>query len=71
MSSAEQAASAAADQFAKAKVEIDALVADLQDQAVSDATVQRLKNLSQQFDDKVPDKPAPTPTPEPGPTPTP
>jgi hypothetical protein len=57
MSSAEAAASAAADQLVKAKTEIDAVLAELQDQAVSDATVARLQSLSQSFDDLNPDAP--------------
>lgn len=62
MSSAEQAATAAADQFAKAKVEIDGVIGELQDQSVSDATIERLQGLSEAFDAVVPD--APTPEPE-------
>lgn len=61
MTSAESAASAAADQFGKAKVEIDGVIAELQDQSVSDATIQRLQNLSQAFDDVVPDAPVEPP----------
>jgi hypothetical protein len=61
MSSAEQAASGVADQLGKAKGEIDGVIADLQDQAVSDATVERLQNLSQALDDVVPDQPEPEP----------
>jgi hypothetical protein len=72
MSSAETAATGAADQFAKAKGEIDGVITELQDQSVSDATIQRLQNLSQAFDDVVPDAPAePEPTPEPEPEPAP
>jgi ElaB/YqjD/DUF883 family membrane-anchored ribosome-binding protein len=70
MSSAEAAASAAADQLVKAKTEIDAVLAELQDQAVSDATVARLQALSQSFDDVVPDAPVEPPA-EPEPTPEP
>ena len=76
MTSAEQAASGAADQLAKAKAEIDGVIAELQDQSVTDATIERLQNLSQAFDDTVPDaeptpEPEPEPTPEPEPEPTP
>ena len=72
MSSAEQAASGVADQLAKAKGEIDGVIAELQDQSVSDSTIQRLQNLSQALDDVVPDaQPEPTPEPEPAPEPEP
>lgn len=57
MTSAENAASAVADQLGKAKGEIDGVIAELQNQSVSDATVQRLQNIAQALDDVVPDAP--------------
>lgn len=64
MSKADEAANKAADQFAKAKVEIDGVIADLQGQSVSPETLARLNALSQSYDDVVPDAPAEPETPE-------
>lgn len=72
MSAADDAVNAVADQLVKAKGEIDSVIAELEAQAVSPQTVERLKGVSQSLDDIKPDaEPEPTPDPEPEPEPTP
>jgi hypothetical protein len=71
VTSADSAANAVGDQLEKAKAEIDAVIAELQDQSVTDATIERLQRISQSFDDENPDAPTPEPTPEPEPAPEP
>lgn len=65
MSAADDALVAVADQLGKAKVEIDAIVAELEAQSVEPATVARLQALSQSLDDVVPDVPVEPPVEEP------
>lgn len=65
MSAADDAVKGVTDQLVKAKAEIDAVIADLESQAVSPETLQRLRDVSQSLDDENPDA-QPTPEPSPG-----
>ena len=65
MGAAEDAVRGVTDQLNKAKGEIDAEVAKLQEAGVSDEALAGLKAVSQSLDDRNPDAPEPTPEPEP------